>query len=83
MPGRELGRVGVMEIGHLFIPLGGIRAAQVRTRHERRLAANLDLWLKRVREIGFAFVGGGGRTAIDEEHRNRARSLRNMGFDLR
>ena len=36
------GRVGVVQIGDLLVPLLGRHAAKVRTRHERPLAAHLD-----------------------------------------
>ena len=52
MAGRVLGRVGVVEVGDLLVPVLGARAAQVRPRHERLLAAHLELRLEGVGEVG-------------------------------
>ena len=56
MAGRVLGRVGVVEIGHLLVPLRGPRSAQVRPRHEGAVASHLDLGLEDVGEVGLPLL---------------------------
>ncbi len=69
--GRVLGRVGVVEIGHLFVPLRGTRAAQVRPWHERVVVAHLDRGLEGVGEVGILLVR---RPVVYEKDRDRARA---------
>ncbi len=70
---RVLRRVGVVEVGHLLVPVGRERPAQIRPRHEGRISPHLDLRLEGVPDVRVPFVG---RPAVDEEDRDRARALR-------
>ena len=46
MAGGILGCVGVVKIGNMFIPLGGLRTAQVRPRDKGRFTTHFDLGLE-------------------------------------
>ena len=45
--GGVLGRIGVVQVSHLVVPLRALRSARIRARHERPLAAHFQLRLKR------------------------------------
>ena len=60
---RVLGRVGVVEVGDLLVPVLGPRAAQVRPGDEWLVAPDLDLRLEGVGEVGLVLLwrdGDGG-----------------------
>ena len=69
--GRILRGIGVVQIGHLLIPLRRVRAAQVGPRHEPVVRFHFDLGLKGVRAVRLLAVGG---AAVDEEARYGARA---------
>ena len=48
MAGRVLGRVGVVQVGRLLVPVLGARAAQVGTGDEGPVAPDLQLGLEDV-----------------------------------
>ena len=58
MAGRILGRVGVVEIRDLLVPLRGPRPAQVRPRHEGAVASHLEFGLEDVGEDRVPPVSG-------------------------
>ena len=73
--GRVLRRVGVLQVGDLVVPFVGLRAAQVRPRHEAVLAADLELRLEGVGAVGAI---GRRRATVDEEERHRPRAVRDL-----
>ena len=79
MAGGVLGRVGVVKIGDLLVPLGGLRATQVRPRHKGMVAAHLDLGLEGVGDVGLVLVR---RAVVDEKDRDRARALRDVLLEI-
>ena len=56
MTGGEFGHVRVVEIGHLFVPVLGLRAAQVRSGYEGPLALDFDFCLEGVCEVRVVLV---------------------------
>ena len=54
--GGELGRIRVVQVGHLFVPVLGLRAAQVRSRYEGALALDFDFRLEGVCEVRVVLV---------------------------
>ena len=56
MTGGELGCIRVVQVGHLFVPVLGLRAAQVRSRYEGVLALDFDFCLEGVCEVRVVLV---------------------------
>ena len=54
--GGELGCIRVVQVGHLFVPVLGLRAAQVRSRYEGALALDFDFCLESVCEVRVVLV---------------------------
>ena len=54
--GCELGRVRVVKIGHLVVPVLGLRPPQVRSGHECMFPSDLDFGLEYIREVGVVLV---------------------------
>ena len=74
--GGELGRIRVVEIGDLLVPVHGLRVAQVGSGDEGPLALDLDLGLEGVCEVRVVLV----RLApIDQKDRDGAGSRGNTG----
>ena len=61
-------RVGVVEVGDLFVPVGGEDAARIRTGNEGRAGVDLELGLEGEVPIGLVAEGV---AAVDEEDRDR------------
>ena len=71
VPGGVLRRIGVVEVGDPIVPVAGVRAAQVRPRHEALLGAHLDLGLEGVGPVRLGLVR---RAPVDQEARHRTRA---------
>ena len=82
MAGRILGGVGIVEIGHLLVPLHGPRAAQVRPRHEGAVASHLELGLERVNDVGLSLWRSDRRAMVHQEDRDRACPLREVPLEI-
>ena len=70
MASRVLGRVGVVEVGHLLVPLRGPRAAQVRPRHEGAVASHLELGLEDVGDVGLPLFRRDRSAVVHQEDRD-------------
>ena len=73
MSRRVLGRVGVMEVGHLFVPVARMGTAKVRPWHKRTSRSDLELRLKGVRAVG---VDGVRLALVHQKDRDRLRPRR-------
>ena len=82
MPGRILGRVGVVQIGDLLVPLRRPRAAQVWPWHEGTVAPHLELRLEGVGGVGLAHPRHDRRPVVDQKDRDRARPRRQVPFQI-
>ena len=68
-----LGRVGVVEVRNLLIPLRRTYTTEVRPSHERTIAPYLDLRLEGVGDVG-PFLVRGSEPVVDEEDRHGSRA---------
>ena len=69
------GNVGVVQVGHLFVPVLWACPAQIRSRDESALAMHLQFSLK---SKGFIRRGLLRRTPVDEENRYGPSTLRDV-----
>ena len=77
--GGVLGAIRVVKVRYPVVPIVGIRAAQIRTRDEGDVAADLELGLKDVAVIGPV---AHRLAVIEQKHRYSAGSRRDLSVEF-